>query len=155
MDWYEAVAFSRWLSAKLGYEVRLPTEEEWERAARGYDGRQYPWGEGYRTGYANISEKQTSTGAWNLEQTTAVGVYPHAASAEGVLDLMGNVWEWCFNTHDYPGQLTADGLSLVRVVRGGSWRNDPEFARGSRRGGNFPSRLAVKGFRLVSSAPIA
>ena len=157
VDWYEAVAFSRWLSAQLGYEVRLPTEDEWERAARGRDGHEYPWGVGYRRGYANIDEKSTNAGEWCLERTTAVGVYGHAASAEGVLDLSGNVWEWCLNKYAHPDQVAADTSGDSRVVRGGSWYVDPVYARGSRRGGYSPDNRSsfVGGFRLVSSAPIA
>ena len=56
VNWYEAVALTRWLSTQLGYEVRLPTEEEWERAARGLDGREYPWGNAYESGRANIDD---------------------------------------------------------------------------------------------------
>ena len=140
VDWYEAVAFCRWLSAQLGYEVRLPSEEEWERAARGRDGRTYPWGERYESGYANVDEKTVKAGEWYLEQTTAVGVYPHGASPEGVLDLAGNVWELC---------------SESGVVRGGSWGSNPDYARGARRYRAIPdSRYDSGGFRLVSSAPI-
>jgi formylglycine-generating enzyme required for sulfatase activity len=156
VDWYEAVAFSRWLSAQLGYEVRLPTEEEWERAARGQDGREYPWGAGYQTGYANIDERYSKAGEWSLEQTTAVGGYPHAASAEGVLDLSGNVWEWCLNKYDQPDQGEADTSGDSRVARGGAWILSPDFARGSLRFGDKPlNRYVNWGFRLVSSAPIA
>ncbi|HRD92850.1 MAG TPA: SUMF1/EgtB/PvdO family nonheme iron enzyme [Accumulibacter sp.] len=156
VDWYEAVAFCRWLSVQFGYEVRLPTEEEWERAARGSDGRAYPWGEAYQTGYANIDETGGKSGAWDLRQTTAVGVYPHAASAEGALDLAGNVWEWCVNKYDSPEQVEADTSGEWRVARGGSWFHYPVNARGSLRSSDHPvNRYYFRGFRLVSSAPIA
>ena len=143
VDWYEATAFSRWLSAQLGYEVRLPSEEEWERAARGRDGRTYPWGERYESGYANVDEKTVKAGEWYLEQTTAVGVYPQGASSEGVLDLGGNVWEFCESLR----------------TRGGSWSSSPDGVRVTRHydyGGYGPDyRVNAFGFRLVSSAPIA
>ena len=86
VNWYEAVAFCRWLSHLLGYEVRLPTEQEWEKAARGTDGRDCPWGNGYRSGYANIYEMWGDAGEYHLEQTTAVGIYPQGASPYEVLD---------------------------------------------------------------------
>ena len=80
VNWYEAVAFCRSLSAQLGDELRLPSEEEWERAARGRDGREYPWGNAYESGRANIDEtwRSNRVGEWNLWQTTAVGVVPPA-----------------------------------------------------------------------------
>ncbi|MBK7677740.1 MAG: SUMF1/EgtB/PvdO family nonheme iron enzyme [Candidatus Accumulibacter sp.] len=156
IDWYEAVAYCRWLSAQLGHEVRLPTEEEWERAARGVEGREYPWGKAYESGRANIDETFGNTGQWYLEQPTAVGVYPHGASSEGVLDLSGNVWEWCLNKYDRPDQIQADTSGDTRVLRGGSWRDDADGARGSLRYRYYPvARPNRTGFRLVSSAPIA
>ena len=155
VDWYEAVAFSRWLKAQLGYEVRLPTEDEWERAARGRDGRDFPWGERYQSGYANVDEKSAKAGEWDLSQTTAVGVYPHGASNEGVLDLAGNVWDWCLNKYDRPSETAADTSGDTRVVRGGSWNYGPGVARAARRNWYGPVfRDGLNGFRLVSSAPI-
>ncbi len=156
VDWYEAVAFCRWLTAQLTYEIRLPTEEEWERAARGVEGREYPWGNDYESGRANINETHDKSGQWYLQQTTAVGVYPHGASSEGILDLAGNVGEWCLNEYEHPEQMQADKSSATRVPRGGSWRDVAEFARSSRRSTSPSDGRSINlGFRLVSSAPIA
>ncbi len=155
VDWYEAVAFTRWLSAQLRYEIRLPTEEEWERAARGREGREYPWGAEYESGRANIDESWDKAGPWNLAQTTAVGVYPHGASVEGVRDLSGNVWEWCLNRYDQPERIQPDTSGQAQVLRGGSWFVHAADARASRRGWDRPGyRDARIGFRLVSSASI-
>ncbi|TMQ75175.1 formylglycine-generating enzyme family protein [Candidatus Accumulibacter phosphatis] len=156
VDWYEAVAFARWLSAQLRYEVRFPTEEEWERAAGGPEGREYPWGAEYESGQANIDETWgEKKGLWHLEQTTAVGVYPHGASPEGVLDLSGNVWEWCLNQYDQPERIQPDTSGRARVLRGGSWYDIAALARASLRSWFHPDfRYDLVGFRLVSSAPI-
>jgi formylglycine-generating enzyme required for sulfatase activity len=159
VDWYEAMAFCRWLSVQLRYEVRLPTEEEWERAARGVEGREYPWGKGYESGRANVNETDgfgERVGNWFLDQTTAVGVYSQGASSEGVLDLSGNVWEWCLNKYEHPEQIRADESGQTRVLRGGSWHGAADFASGSRRVRLNPDdRSDLNGFRVVSSAPIA
>ncbi|MBE2268640.1 MAG: SUMF1/EgtB/PvdO family nonheme iron enzyme, partial [Anaerolinea sp.] len=88
VSWYDAVAFTRWLSAKLGYEVRLPTEQQYERSARWTDARMYPYAGKYDPAKANTD----STG---IKQTSAVGIFPNGASVEGIHDLSGNVWEWC------------------------------------------------------------
>lgn len=147
VSWWEAMAFCGWLSHKLGYEVRLPKEEEWERAAFGNGKRKYPWGKEYKTGYANVRETHY------LGRTSAVGMYPQGASPEGVMDLAGNVWEWCLNEREKPERTQRSGTE-PRVLRGGSWLNlhdnlavrydyHPNF--------RYYSRL---GFRLVCSAPI-
>ncbi|KFB72202.1 MAG: Serine/threonine-protein kinase pkn1 [Candidatus Accumulibacter phosphatis] len=155
VDWYEALAFTRWLSQQLGYEVRLPTEEEWERAARGRDGREYPWGNSYESGRANINETWDKTGEWTLGQTTAVGIYPHGASPEGVLDLAGNVWEWCLNNSDHSGKSPSNTSDVPGVLRGGSWDLYADYARAVQRIGFLPdNRRDGWGFRLVSSAPM-
>ena len=156
VDWYEAVAFCRWLTAQLGHEVRLPNELEWERATRGRDGREYPWGDSYESGQANLNEKFPKTGEWYLQQTTAVGMYPQGASSEGMLDLSGNVWEWCLNKYERPEQTAADSSGDRRVLRGGSWYVSPDLACGSYRSSNNPDYRYVLsgGFRVVSSALI-
>lgn len=153
VTWYEAVAFCRWLSAALGLAVRLPTELEWEKAARGADGREYPWGEGYRAGFANIDERSSGAGPTRLGQTTAVGLYPQGAAPCGALDLAGNVWDWCLNTFDDPEDADTDG-EASRVLRGGSWHCGRTLARADFRVRVNPDeRLSYVGFRLSCSAP--
>ena len=156
IDWYEAIAFTRWLTAQLGYEVRLPTEQEWEKVARGTEGLIYPWGIDYRSGYANIYETKNKAGKWNLGQTTAVGIYPQGQSPYGVIDMAGNVWEWCLNKVDYPEIITPDTSGDSRVLRGGSWVYETVYARaGYRVGGSPRGRNEGWGCRILSSVPIA
>jgi len=139
VSWYEARAFCAWLSTKLGHEVRLPTEHEWERAARGAEGRTYPWGNEYVRENLNTE--------FTMGRTTAVGLYPKGASKEGVLDLSGNVWEWCSNTYEKGGN--------TRVLRGGSWSSISQNARADSRDYVPPlNRDSSIGFRVVRSAPI-
>ncbi|MCF1182435.1 formylglycine-generating enzyme family protein [Marichromatium gracile] len=155
INWYEAVAFTRWLNAKLGLpegSLRLPTELEWEKAARGEHGRIYPWGEEYRSGYANVDEKMADAGQWSLGQTTAVGLYPHGGSSEGVADLAGNVWEWCLNKFDDVTVATPDDSGDSRVLRGGCWIDDPDIACAAPRLRDHPEgRDNSRGVRLLSS----
>jgi formylglycine-generating enzyme required for sulfatase activity len=155
VSWYEAMAFCRWLSDRLGYEVRLPTEAEWEKAARGTDGRAFPWCEDYLAGHANVNEKGNKEGPAYLKQTTSVGLYPQGASPYGVADLTGNVWEWCLNEYDNP-EKTDPGGNADRVLRGGSWGDNPVNARASFRLGFDPDgRLNSIGFRVLCSSPIS
>jgi len=155
VSWWEAMAFCGWLGHKLGRDVRLPTEWEWERAARGTEGRVYPWGDEYRTGYANINETYQDAGSHSLGRTSAVGLYPEGASAEGVLDLSGNVWEWCLNEYEKPDRVQAGGQES-RVLRGGSWGYDLDHARARYRGYVHRNlRDNDIGFRVVCGAPSA
>jgi formylglycine-generating enzyme required for sulfatase activity len=138
VSWYECVAYCRWLSAETGQIYRLPTEAEWEKGARGVDGRQYPWGNTFEASRLNADE-----GKQRVRTTTPVGIYPTGVSPFAVFDCAGNVWEWCatklgrdYSFKPYPYDVTEDEWSPVylegtnvRVLRGGSWVNYVDFAR--------------------------
>jgi formylglycine-generating enzyme required for sulfatase activity len=146
--WLEAVAFCRWLAAKLGYEIRLPTEWEWQQAASGGDpAKVYPWGAAWDSGRANTYES-------GLSRSTAVGLYPHGVSPVGVFDMSGNVWEWCLNQYDNPHRFELGG-EVPRVVRGGSWGNARVNARASYRAHRHPGlRSYDLGRRVGRASPV-
>lgn len=149
VSWYDAVAFCRWLTATLGYEVRLPTEWEWQQAATGGDPlNDYPWGPEWDSSKANTLES-------DLRRTTVVGMYPLGASLVGALEMSGNVWEWCLNEYEHVKRIDLSGKEW-RVVRGGSWAFGKNFARCAHRSGRDPDyRGSFLGFRLVCKAPIS
>lgn len=141
VSWYDAVAFCRWLSSQVGYEVRLPTEWEWQWAAQGPDDREYPWGNEFDESRCNSDES-------GIGQTTPVTQYPNGEGPFHVMDMAGNIWEWCLNGYEDAGRVTTTG-DAMRVVRGGAWRHDRDNARCSYRGGNDPDdRNSRVGFRV-------
>ena len=145
--WYEAVAFCAWLSEHLGYTVRLPTELEWEKAARSTDGRAYPWGNEFDALKCN-----NDVGLASIGQTSAVGIFPSGASPCGAMDMSGNVWEWCateFDSGDIPTAIINNDHRCV--LRGGSWDlyYDTDFQTIHRIKDSPNFRLDYIGFRLV------
>jgi hypothetical protein len=154
VSWYEAVAYCRWLGDALQCTFQLPTEQQWERAARGTRGAEYPWGNGYRAGCANCDETASDIkGGTYVGRTTAVGIYPFP-SAEGVHDLAGNVWEWCLNEYEQPENMDVQG-AVSRVLRGGSWNNLARNLRAARRYDFLAEgRYNNVGFRVCRGSPI-
>ncbi len=164
VSWYEVYAYTQWLVDATKLPIRLPTEAEWERAARGDDGRIYPWGnpwEGSRLNFCDTNctydwkDNGTNDG---YAQTAPVGSYPQGASPYGALDMAGNVWEWTNSRYlDYPYQNddaheNAEG-DAGRVLRGGSWINNDSNVRVAIRGRFTPGiRFSSVGVRLVVGA---
>jgi formylglycine-generating enzyme required for sulfatase activity len=148
VSWYDAIAFCRWLSARLGYEVRLPTEWEWQQAATGgHAENEFPWGADWSSAHANTVES-------HLGRTTAVGLYPQGASPQGVRDMSGNVEEWCLNEYRVPQRVECSGNGF-RAVRGGSWSDTEFHARARYRDYVIvPARRDDNlGLRVVRSSP--
>jgi formylglycine-generating enzyme required for sulfatase activity len=129
VSWYDAHKFCMWLSRVTGQTIALPTEAEWEKAARGTDGRKYPWGnQAPSIRSANFDEA--------IGDTTPVDQYPGGASPYGALDMAGNVWEWCADWFDGdyyknspPKNSQGPDSGDYRVQRGGSWDYPKSFLR--------------------------
>ena len=172
VSWYEAVAFCRWLTERLqdvGYRprvwrdgqlktlglqpetftVRLPSEAEWEKAARGVDGRRYPWGD-------KPDRSRANCGSTEIGRTSVVGCFPGGASLYGAEDLSGNTWEWCATKweDDYEGygeDNSSEGDDS-RVLRGGAFYSGVRLIRCACRYGHRPfHRGKGYGFRVVAA----
>ncbi|WIG58596.1 MAG: GldJ [Ktedonobacterales bacterium] len=136
VSWQDAVAYLRWLAGVTDQPWRLPTEAEWEEAARGADGRIYPWGDTFDKNRCNTS----GSGIWT---TTPVGRYPNSASPYGAQDMAGNVSEWTSSLFEPYPYNKADGRedqksTATRVLRGGSWYDVSWGARAAFRDGSGP-----------------
>jgi len=165
VSWFEARAYGSWLSAQTGRVFRLPSEVEWEAAARGEEGRLYAYGAAFDVTKGNV------LGA-RLKRTTPVGVFVEGDTLEGASDMAGNVCQWTtsawggddemipgyaypYDASDGREDLTA-GSDVHRVVRGGSWYYYDFLARAAYRFRFGPgSRAFYVGFRVVRSAPIS
>ena len=180
VTWYDALEYCRWLTEQLkaaehvpeplarlvrdeGWQVSLPSEAEWEKAARGLDGRVYPWGDEFDAAKANVQE----TG---LNQTSAVGSFPSGASPYGVLDMSGNVWEWTRSlwgkqgskpdfVYPYKPEDGREDLKasedVSRVLRGGGFFDLRKFARCASRDRYVPvDARAGRGFRVAVLPPL-
>ena len=133
LSWYECVAYCRWLSAQTGRIWRLPTEAEWEKGARGDDGRKYPWGNDFDASRLNARE-----GDQKAYCSTPVGMYPTGVSPFGLFDCAGNGWEWCATRWEKPFPYDPDedewnerylAERNLRALRGGSWNYEADVAQ--------------------------
>ena len=156
VNWNEAKAYATWLSAQTGKTYRLPSEAEWEYAARAGTETAYSWGDEINCGQARYGRRPGGECSDSLDGTVPVGSF--AANAFGLFDMHGNVWEWVEDGwhDDYEGApsdgsaWTSGGDSPQAVVRGSSWIFVPQILRCARRVWNLPSnRNFDGGFRLV------
>jgi formylglycine-generating enzyme required for sulfatase activity len=149
VSWDDAMAYSLWLSEKTGLPFKLPTEAQWEKAARGTDSRKYPWGE-------QEPDKKLANFDSDIGKTTPVGSYPRGISPYGLMDMAGNVWEWCSDWYgsDYYSKSPLNNppgpkSGTDRVIRGVCWDLDAKYLRCAYRGDVRPSaRSFFLGFRL-------
>jgi len=158
----EAIKFCQWLSTRERKRYRLPTEAEWEFAARGTDGRRFPWGNHEKRGdLSNFADRNTVF-AWSdreisdgYAESSPVGAFPLGVSPFGIEDMAGNVWEWCLDFFEaYRGTPRANPRGATsgakRVYRGGSWKSRFNSLRATARGSNAPNYSCNDlGFRIV------
>ncbi len=159
VSWFEAEAYCLWLSQVTGKPIRLPTEEEWERAARHTDGREYPWGSKFDHRRLNCAEfwggrddldwnKWLDEKGYEPASTTIVGQFAEGTSQAGLSDVSGNVWEWTDSWYD--------AEKIYRSVRGGSWYCNRRLARCAYRSRNVPDNFDnFIGFRVLSPGSIS
>jgi formylglycine-generating enzyme required for sulfatase activity len=160
VSWYDANAYCDWLSKETGLKFKLPTEAQWEMAARGTGGNKYPWGDHQPNydgkWYANYAANDSweKKGEDEFQFTAPVGYYLQGASPYGLLDIAGNVWEWCNDWYgSYHAKSQEDPMGpksgSSRVMRGGGWYNLARVLRCANRYYGRPSnRFDYLGFRL-------
>ena len=152
LEWEDALAYAEWAGK------RLPTEAEWEKAARGTDGRFWPWGNEWDA--TKLSGNDGTGLKDGYKQTAPVAQFPQGASPYGALDMAGNLWEWVSDWYDADyyrknpnnvnpqGPETGDG----HVLKGGGWAENLDFTRCANRLGGNPGSL-LRGFRCAMDAP--
>jgi formylglycine-generating enzyme required for sulfatase activity len=164
VSWHDAVAFCNWLAEATGQPYRLPSEAEWEKGARGSDGRIYPWGSQWDAARCNSKESGQGDTIAPLHiytgSTTPVDAHIEGASPYGLLDMAGNVWEWTSSVYEAYPYDPADGPEdleamdgVRRVLRGGASVNLAWRVRCAFRGQDLPDFFFYdRGFRLALDA---
>jgi len=143
VNWHDALAFAAWRTEQTGVTHRLPLEAEWEKAARGVDGRAFPWGDSFDATLCRCHDSRPGR-----PQPESVGSYPTDVSVYGVRDMAGTSREWC-------GDADFNGDGQRRPVRGGSWYSMPTVCRCASRFANEPWVVyTTHGFRLVRDEPL-
>ena len=151
--WFEARAYCAWLSAQTGQPFRLPTEAEWEAAARGPPGRRYAYGDEFDATLCNAFET-------HVRRTTPVGVFPGGETPDELIDLTGNSWDWTGSLYQPYPYVAADGREdpaglAPLLVGGGAWSDFQASARAACRDYDAPGyRDGGIGFRLARASPI-
>jgi formylglycine-generating enzyme required for sulfatase activity len=151
VSWEDAGAFCVWLTGKTGKNIRLPSEAQWEKAARGTDRRKYPWGNDEPTCIKDLTNFNSCKG-----RTMPVGSFVADVSPYGVYDMAGNVFEWCADWYDasyYSSSPAANPVGPVagtqRIHRGGSWNSELEHVRCCDRDSTSPADSSRRlGFRI-------
>ena len=161
VSWNDAQVYIEWLNEKLNMDYRLPTEAEWEYAARGGTQTEYWWGDEASHEYANYGTDDCcnplAEGKDKWEFTGPVGSFP--ANLFGLYDTAGNVWEWVEDWYgNYPEEAQTNpigpGQGSNRVFRGGAWNSTPRFVRSANRDRRDPGyRVIILGFRLARTIP--
>lgn len=152
VSWEDAAAYAKWLSDQTGQKYRLPSEAEWEYAARGGKDTPFWWGGTVGQNRANCKGCGSK---WDKKKAAPAGSF--AANPYGLFDTAGNVWEWCLDTwHDSYDNAPADGSPWLggddtrRVQRGGSFGSKPRYIRSSARGRGAPDgQYVYLGFRVL------
>ncbi len=162
VSYLDAVAYCQWFSRRISCNFNLPTESQWEKAAQGTENRAYPWGDSLSLGNkANFADSSTnfewrdSTVNDQSKYTAPVGSYPEGSSPYGVMDMAGNVYEWCLDWYSTSRSSSSTKNSrgikkgTYRVLRGGSWNTSSKCLRTTFRSAAKPSsRNFHIGFRL-------
>lgn len=157
VSWFESVAYCRWLTAQTGHKFRLPSEAEWEKAARGPDGRIWPWGNTWKVGCCNSNDL-------GLGHPSPVGSFPAGVSPYGAHEMAGNVNEWVatkwrkrypYELEDEWSETYLEGEDVGHVLRGGVYGNKQQYVRGAFRVyGGSRYRDYLRGLRVASHSPL-
>lgn len=149
ISWHQAVAWCAWWAARTRQPWRLPSEREWEKAARGVDGRPYPWGDGFDPSFCCMRYSFAQP-----EDMSPISVdHPRAqadVSPYGVSGMAGNVADWCADAWGAPGP---DGLPTERMMRGGHWYSMPRSV-GWRQSARPAELMPSLGFRPARSLEV-